>query len=305
MNKIIILIFSVGFLTQLNAQHNPQFTHFMFNKLVYNPAYAGAKEVLTASAIYRNQWVGIEGAPRTLIASAHTPFMKKKGGLGVSIVADKIGDVNTTMVDLSYSYRLRLSYTGTLSFGLKGRIENSRTNLFQAKVLDQDDDLLPSNAVSRLQPNFGVGIYYSNDKFYAGMSIPNLLETALYVDPEPDAPYRAQRSAYFMAGTIHQISRNVFFKPALLYTYNPAAPFEMDVNMSFFLMDALWLGATYRFGDAVNGVVQYQFTPQIKAGLAVDLTLSELQQYTSGGFEMMVEYSFAYVNDNLRHLRFF
>lgn len=287
------------------GQHDAQFSMFYFNKLNYNPAYAGAKDVLTTSAIYRHQWAGLEGAPRTLVASAHAPFMKKRGGLGIGLVADKIGDVNTTMLDVSYAYRLRLSATGTLSFGLKGRIENSKTNLYQAKVLDQGDELLPTNAVSTLQPNFGFGMYYSNSKFYAGLSIPSLLKSALYQDGEPNGPYRAQRSAYFMAGSIHKISSNIFFKPAVLFSYNPAAPFELDVNLSFFLMDALWLGATYRIGDSVNGVVQYQFTPQVKAGLAVDMTMSELQQYTGGGFEMMMEYTFTYENDNLRHLRFF
>lgn len=287
------------------GQHDAQFSMFYFNKLNYNPAYAGAKEVLTASTIYRHQWAGLDGAPRTLMASAHAPFMKKRGGLGLSIMADKIGDVNTTMFDVSYAYRLQMSATSTISFGLKGRIENSKTDLYQAKVLDQSDELLPTNAVSTLQPNFGFGMYYTNTKFYAGVSIPSLLKSALYVGGEPNGPYRAQRSAYFMAGSIHQLSSNIFFKPAVLYTYNPAAPFEMDINMSFFLMNALWIGATYRVGGSVNGVLQYQFNPQIKAGLAVDMTLSELQQYTGGGFEMMIEYTFDYEVDNRRHLRFF
>lgn len=295
----------VMYVSVVSGQHDAQFSMFYFNKLNYNPAYAGAKEVLTTSAIYRHQWAGLEGAPRSLIATAHAPFMKKRGGLGVSILADKIGDVNTTMFDVSYAYRLRLSETGTLSFGLKGRVENSKTNLYQAKVLDQGDELLPSNAISTLKPNFGFGMYYTNSKFYAGVSVPSLLKSALYAQGEPNGPYRAQRSAYLMAGSIHKLSDNIFFKPAVLLTYNPAAPFEVDINTSFFLMDALWLGATYRLGDSINGVVQYQFNSQIKAGLAVDMTMSELQQYTGGGFEMMLEYSFFYEDDNLRHLRFF
>lgn len=293
------------FATVVFGQHDAQFSMFYFNKLNYNPAYAGSKEVLTTSSIYRHQWAGIEGAPRTLIASAHAPIMKKRGGVGVSLIADRIGDVNTTMLDISYAYRLRLSATGTLSFGLKGRIENSKTDLFQAKVLDEGDELLPSNSISTITPNFGFGMYYSNHKFYAGISIPSLLKNALYADGQPNGPYRAQRSTYFTVGSIHQLAANIHFKPSVLLTYNPAAPFELDVNMSFLFMDALWLGATYRLGDSVNGVVQYQFNDQIKAGLAVDMTLTELQQYTSGGFEMMMEYTFFYQNDNLKHLRFF
>ena len=297
---VLVMYTAVAF-----GQHDAQFSMFYFNKLNYNPAYAGSKEVLTASAIYRHQWAGLDGAPRTLIANAHAPFMKKRGGLGVSLVADKIGDVTTSMIDISYAYRMRISETSTLSFGLKGRVENSKTDLYQAKVLDEGDELLPTNAVSALKPNFGMGMYYTTSKYYVGVSVPSLLKTALYANDEPNGPYRAQRSAYFMAGSIHRLSNNIFFKPAVLLSYNPAAPFEMDINMSFFLMDALWLGATYRLGDAVNGVVQYQFTPQIKAGLAVDMTLSDLQQYTGGGFEMMMEYSFSYEDENFRHPRFF
>lgn len=302
MNRIFVLIFMLGFFFQAKAQHNPQFTHFMFNKLVYNPAYAGDREALAASAIYRNQWLGIDGAPTTLNFNIHTPFAGKRAGIGLSVVADKIGAVNTTFANISYNYRVPVGETAKLSIGISGRVEHGRFDFTQIDARDTDDDFILSDIDNTVKPNFGAGVFLSGKNYYVGVSIPTILENSLYRAAGFESVYRTY---YAMGAVILNISDNVKFKPSALISYNQNAPFDMDLNASFLLMDALWLGATWRLDDSVDALIQYQFTPSLRGGMAFDFTTSELSNYTAGGYEIMFEYIFSKENQQLKNIRYF
>ncbi len=302
MNKIIISIFFLGFFLQVNAQHNPQFTHFMFNKLLYNPAYAGNRDALAASAVYRNQWLGIEGAPVTLNFNVHTPLAGDRAGVGLSVVADKIGVVNTTFATLSYNYRVPVGETAKLSLGLSGRLEHGRMDFTQLDGADQGDDFIMNNISNQVRPNFGVGVFLSDNNYYVGVSLPTILENTLYSEAGFESVYR---TFYAMGAVVLDVAENVKFKPAVLLSINPNAPFDMDLNASFLFMEALWVGGTYRLGDSVDALLQYQFTPNLRAGMAYDFTTSELRASTAGGFELMVEYLFDRKNRQLTNIRYF
>ncbi|RMG76488.1 MAG: type IX secretion system membrane protein PorP/SprF, partial [Bacteroidetes bacterium] len=113
------------------------------------------------------------------------------------------------------------------------------------------------------------------------------------------------RSYYLMGGVATPVGENVIFKPSILISYTPNAPFEMNINASFLFLEAFWLGASYNLGDSADAVVQFQFSPQFKAGLALDFTLSELQRYTAGSLEVMVEYLFSFDKEGVNNIRFF
>ena len=302
MNKLIISLFFLGFFIQVNAQHNPQFTHFMFNKLLYNPAYAGNRDALAASAVYRNQWLGIEGAPVTLNFNVHTPFAGDRAGLGLSVVADKIGVVNTTFATLSYNYRVPVGETAKLGLGISGRIEHGRMDFNQLNGYDQGDDFIMSDVTNQMKPNFGFGVFLSDNNYYLGVSMPTVLENTLYTDSGFESVYR---TLYFMGAYIFNISEHVKFKPAALVSVNRSAPLDLDLNASFLFMDAFWIGATYRKGDSVDALLQYQFTPNLRAGMAFDFTTSELNANTAGGYDLMVEYIFNRKDRQLTNIRYF
>ena len=302
MNKIVFIIFMLGFFVQANAQHNPQFTHFMFNKLVYNPAYAGDREALAASAVYRNQWLGIDGAPTTLNFNVHTPFAGKKAAIGLSVVADKIGIVNTTFANISYNYRVPVGETAKLSIGLSGRIEHGRLDFSQVNAADVGDDFITDGITNNIRPNFGLGVFLSNKNYYVGVSIPTVLQNSLYSEGGFESVYRTY---YAMGAIILNISDQVKFKPSVLLSYNTNAPFDIDLNASFLLMDAFWIGGTWRLDDSVDAILQYQFTPNLRAGMAFDFTTSELRSYTAGGYEIMLEYIFEKGNKQLKNIRYF
>jgi len=302
MNKIIIALFFLGFVFQVNAQHNPQFTHFMFNKLLYNPAYAGNRDALAASAVYRNQWLGIDGAPVTLNFNVHTPFAGDRAGVGLSVVSDKIGVVNTTFATLSYNYRVPVGETAKLSLGISGRLEHGRMDFTQLDGYDQGDDFIMSDITNVVKPNFGFGLFLSNNNYYVGVSMPTVLENTLYTDSGFESVYR---TFYLMGAVIFDISEHVKLKPSALVSVNKNAPLDLDLNASFLFMDALWVGATYRMGDSVDALIQYQFTPNLRAGMAFDFTTSELNANTAGGYELMLEYIFDRKDRQLTNIRYF
>jgi type IX secretion system PorP/SprF family membrane protein len=176
---IICLITGKGF--DAKAQYEPQFTQYMNNEMFINPAYAGTRGNLAATMLYRYQWVGIEGSPRTATFAVHSPFMYNKIGVGLCIMNDKIGVTNQTGVFANYAYHLQTSEKGTLSFGLQGGVINVKENLLDLVTIEENDPEFSQNIPNKLMPNFGYGMYYHTQKFYAGVSIPRFLENK--VDP--------------------------------------------------------------------------------------------------------------------------
>lgn len=306
MKKIFLFSISVLCATSIFAQYDVQYTQFFFNKLAFNPAYAGSREALTLGATYRHQWEGIVGAPRTMSAYAHLPFLNKRQGAGLSVTSDKIGIVDILYADVSYAYRIPVGDKGKIGLGLSGRIEYGQIDWTQSELNEAGDTRIPDVAESFTAPNFGAGIYYSNPNFYVGFSAPQLLKNTLFKgDFYKNESSSDVRTYYLMGGLTAKLNNNIIFRPAAMLSLNPNAPFELDVNASFLLMKALWVGASYRWGDSIDGVIQYQFSPQFKAGFALDFTTSELQSYTSGTLELLIEYTFWYDNEQLQHLRFF
>ena len=257
---------------------------------------------MTLSALYRNQWAGINGAPVTANFNMHLPFWNDRCGAGLSVVTDQIGMLNSTYVNLSYAYRLPVGERSKLSMGIMGRLQQSNIDWTRSEELDLGDQLIGMGQVSDVQPNFGAGVYLSNDNYYVGFSIPQILKNNLYNDLNV---VESVQNFYLMGGFVRPLTKDVKVKPAVLLTYNPSAPFEAEFNLNFIFMDALWLGGSYRLGDSFDGVVAYQFTKQLRGGVAVDFTTTELKNYTSGSYEVMLQYSFLYDKTGVNNLRFF
>lgn len=303
---LIILIVLISSTWSVNGQNEAHYTQFMHNKLVLNPAYAGSKESLTFTALYRNQWSGVEGAPTTYNVNAHSAFFNKKVGAGISIVGDQHGFYKTLNIGLDYSYRMPMANGATLSLGLSGNLEYGKVDFTLIDPFEMDDEDIPMNGDTRLKPNFGVGAYYSHPKYYIGLSAPSVMKSTVYnADPSTNPNFNKMRSYYLMGGFMTRINHAVQFKPAVLMTFNPSAPFELDMNASFLFMDKVWVGASYRLGDSFDAMLQYQFSPQLRAGVAVDLTTSELNNYSPGSFEVMIEYGLNFEGKGLNHLRYF
>lgn len=288
------------------AQNDVGFTQFNWNKMAYNPAYAGANRVLDVAAVYRNQWAGIEGAPSSLNAAANGAFLDNRLGLGLNLQNDRIGMTETQQVALNYAYKFSLNEKTKLSIGLSTALERYETDWSQSRPDQAGDVALPGFAATATRPNFGAGAYLFSENYFIGVSMPRLLSnrTDLTNALETNAGGNPQ-TLFLMAGYVLPLSEQVDFRPTVLLTHNPAAPFDVDVNLNFLFAKTLWVGANYRWNDSLAGVIQYEFDRRIRLGLSYDFTLSELSKATSGSFEVMVGYTFECADCRVENLRYF
>jgi len=299
---ILLLLFSFDGV----AQQDPMYTQYMYNTLSVNPAYAGSRDALSLTGLFREQWIGIDGAPSTQSLVMHSPIYNDNMGLGLSVVNDRIGPIHQTLLFADYSYSIQTTDNAKLAFGLKAGV-----NLLQADLTalhsNQGGDQAIYNVDNRLLPNVGVGVYYYSDKGYIGLSAPKLLQQRIASYDNGSLTEDVERRHYFLiGGYVFDLSENVKFKPSFLVKAVQGAPLSVDLTGNFFFNDKFGVGLAHRFDDSFSGLLQYYVTPQFRIGYAYDFTMTELRHYNSGSHELMVGYDFNFVDDTrIRSPRFF
>lgn len=277
------------------AQQDAQYTQYMYNTMSVNPAYAGSRGQLSFAGLYRSQWVGLDGAPETFTLNLHSPIRNSRLGYGISIVNDNIGDgvVQETYLDAAISYTIQVAMDAKLSFGLKlgGNMLSLDFNglrNFDEEVVSQD------NIDNKFNPNFGLGVYYHTDRFYAGLSAPNVLESEYFDNDNSDGSVNFQSAErinlYLITGYVFDMGPDLKFKPALLTKAVGGAPLQVDLSASFLFADKFSFGAAYRWDAALSGLVGFQLTEQLMVGLAYDRETTELggTQFNDGSFEIFL-----------------
>ena len=283
--KIIILISALcSVLAQ--AQQRPLQSLYMFDPLLINPAYAGNHVQLSATAIYRNQWVNLPGAPKTISATVHSGFRNARFGLGMIFGSDQIGVHSDNSLYLAYSYKIPLNrYNGaSLAMGLQGGFNNVRSDY---SVLNpKDPDLY--GTVTKFNPNFGAGLYYRDKTSYLGVSVPYILNNKL-IDTSIGTA-RQYRYYYVHAGTTRELNKIIKFKPSVLFRIQDRAPLSFDVNAMWVFYDVVSIGTSYRLKDSFVGLFELQLNTNFHVGYAYDITTSALRQYSNGSHELMINY---------------
>jgi type IX secretion system PorP/SprF family membrane protein len=299
MKKWILAVISIGSLvacTPANAQQDPMYSLYMFNGLAVNPAYAGSRERTAITAIYRNQWTGLEGAPKTAVLSGHAPLSNEKLGLGLTLVNDRISVFNTFSLTGSYAYRIRFKNKGKLSFGINSTLNNFRANWGTLALSDENDNVFNGARSNAFSANFGAGVYYYSERFYAGVSVPHILNMSLsehFSAEGTNMVARQWKHYFFTTGAVFDLGENTKFKPSVLCKYTKNAPFQADLSAAFLFKEAIWVGASYRTGDAITFMSEYVFSKGVRVGYAYDLTTSQLSNYTSGTHEVMIGIEFS------------
>jgi type IX secretion system PorP/SprF family membrane protein len=316
MKRIILASVIVFSFIRSYGQQDPQYTMYMFNQLAVNPAYAGSRDCLSATAHYRNQWVGIDGSPKTVSFGIHSPLSNEKVGLGLQVVNDKLGVTNVTNITGSYAYRMAVSTKAKLSIGLQATVTNYTNRLSDAILASSNDNTFKANT-NLLLPNFGAGLYYNAPTYYLGATIPHLINNNLEEktgNVVNTTAARQFRHLFLMGGFVMKISEAVKFKPNALLKYAPNSPVQTDLNASFLFHDALWLGATWRsdvsvlrdkLTESMDFMAIYEINNNLRLGVAYDLTISKLYQYTPGTYELMLGYDFNKKQDKMLTPRYF
>ncbi len=292
-------------LTGAKAQQNPHYTQYMYNMNVINPAYAGSKDHLSGGLLYRNQWVGIDGAPTTFSLSGSSPVGKNVGA-GLSLVADQIGPVKEQDVYADFSYTLNLGGEHRLALGLKAGATIQKVGLFSdisGSLPDQGDDAFKQDT-SNTFGNFGAGAFYYTDKYYVAFSVPNMLK-ATYLDYN-GVKYGTSTSHYFLTGGyVFDLSPTVKFKPFTMIKSAFGAPVSVDLNTNFLFNEKLEAGLSCRFGDSFGGMVNYAINPALRVGYTYDYTTSALNATTSSSHEIILLFDLNFPKKVSRSPRYF
>lgn len=271
------------------AQQDPQYTQYMYNTINVNPAYAGSRGVMSIFGLYRTQWVGLEGAPKTASFSMHTPLGDSRVGLGVSFNNDRLGAMDENNISVDVSYTIDLNDTYKLSFGVKGTANLLNVDYTKLNIYNPNDILFQENISNQFNPNIGSGLYLHSDKTYLGFSVPNFLQTDRYDDNEVST-MKQKMHFYLIGGHVFDLSPSLKFKPAFLAKAVAGAPLQVDITANFLINEKLTLGAAYRWDASFSGLVGFQVTDGLFVGYSYDAETSKLARYNSGTHEVFLRF---------------
>lgn len=320
----ILMIVSAS-IEQAQAQQDPQYTQFMYNKLPQNAAYTGAREVLSTRLLYRAQWVGNKNggtykAPQTASFTIHSPLKNEHFALGFFYTNDRLGQEHKNQFDVTYAYRVALGKKFKLSLGINAGIYWYKWNA-QAELANQPGDPLLQSNVSRVLPDVGAGLYVYHPNFYFGASVPNFIKGDLN---NKKSVGEAKRTPHvvLMTGGVIPAGKVLKIRPQIQYRYIATAvqmmPHTFDFNLSLLIYDRVNIGGQYRtsFGNKSNGVkltdpdsfdamIEVWPTKQFMIGYAYDYTLTKLGNYNRGSHEVIVGYDFGFEKKKVLTPRYF
>jgi len=285
--SLIMILSLLLFGTKLKAQQEPMYSQYMFNMIHINPAYAGNRAADNITALYRNQWVGLDGAPKTGSLTWDRRQEGSNEGFGLQIYNDKLGIETTTGVQGFFSHHIPFE-NSFLAFGISAGILNYQADYSRAGALDPTDPRFQQDVTGWL-PTVGFGALYATENWYVGFSIPALLHTKVDTENYLNQKNIGANNHYFLTGGyIFDMSEEVKMKPSILVKAVKGAPIQYDFNLNGWFQDVLGLGMSYRTGDAVVAMVEIQVMPQLRIGYAYDYTISDLKSYNRGTHEIML-----------------
>ncbi|WP_423126835.1 PorP/SprF family type IX secretion system membrane protein [Gaoshiqia sp. Z1-71] len=305
-SKYVISLFGVTVWALASyGQQDPMYSQYMFNVQSYNPAYAGTWESIGLMALGRYQWVGFEGNPETQTFTAQAPLKNENIGLGLSVINDKIQFINRFALFTDYSYRLKLTEKVNLRLGLKAGFTNYDNNLGKHSLFTEEDPTFTGEVVRKFMPNFGLGAYLYAPRYYAGLSIPKILQNDFEMGTTNYNTNAEMRHFTLIGGYVVDLSESVKFRPSFITRYVTGSPLVGDLNASFLLKEKFWIGAMIRSSGAYGFNTQYIINDKLRVGYAVDFETSKLRSYSNGTHEIMVSYELNLVKTQYASPRYF
>ena len=305
MKKLILLFFTILIAQQISAQQDPQYTQYMYNMNIINPAYAGISEGLSVGALYRSQWVGLDGGPETFTFNIHSPVGKQLA-LGLSVISDKIGPVEETNAYVDVSYTIPVGMETRLAFGVKGGFTFHDIAIAESQITLVDlSDPFFANAINETTPNIGAGVYfYKPNKYYISISVPNILN-GVHLDANGTKIGSESEHLFTAAGYVFDLSENFKLKPHALLKYAFDAPVSYDLNANLFMYDLVEFGVGYRLDDSFSAMINFQVTKDLRIGYAYDAINSGLDIVTNSSHEVFINYDFNFSSKVSRSPRYF
>lgn len=302
-------LFSLALLISMSVwgQQEPQYTQYMLNPTIINPAYAGSNGYGSLFSIYRAQWLGLEGAPRTMNLAYHQPIENSHLGIGVNLLRDEIGPTSTTFAAVDVSYTIAFANESRLAFGIKAggdlfNIDYQKLNVFEPNDYFLQENL--SDLANQFSPNVGVGFYYYTNNSYLGLSVPRLLETSFTKALVYSATKRKQHF-YLVAGRVFDLTYNLKFKPALITKVVAGAPLQVDLTANFLYNERFTVGLAYRWSAALSALVGFKVSDRVSIGYGYDRENTQLGNFNSGSHELFLQFDLLKNGQKVETTRFF
>ncbi|HSO86604.1 MAG TPA: type IX secretion system membrane protein PorP/SprF [Draconibacterium sp.] len=280
------------------SQQDPQFTNNMFYKLGVNPGYAGAEGTISGIILNRYQWVGFEGAPKTLVFSAEAAInaFGSPGGIGLNVVSDELGFEKNTQINANYAYSKTLGI-GKLGIGLSLGLFNKSINGEWEVPEDNlgiytqpgSDPAIPQGEVSQMALDAGLGLYLSSNQYYLGASVTHINQASIKFSDL--ASTYLVRHYYLMGGYNIKLSDPLFeLRPSFLFKSDMAS-WQLDINTNIVFNDRFWGGITYRVQDAIAILLGMEMENGLRFGYSFDLVTSAIARNGFSSHEIFVSYS--------------
>jgi type IX secretion system PorP/SprF family membrane protein len=292
---LIFLFISLTEPKKLIAQQLPLFSEYMFNTLEINPAYAGFRDALSITTMFRKKYTGFKTAPQSAFFAADMPIPGKRVGVGLKLVDDRDEITKTLGAQGVYSFKIPVGSSSNIALGLQGGVYHFRTDFTRVDVIDSNDPSFSQN-VNSLRLNFGTGIFFNSEAFFAGLSSPNLIRNNFNREFNTGAfsELKHQMHIYFNTGYVIPIGYDFFIKPSVLLRKVVGNPPSYDINTNFWISDVLGIGFSYRNKTALVGIMNLKLIPELHLGYAYDHSISDFNLISKGAHEVVLRYEFSF-----------
>lgn len=284
-----ILLFLLGTCLGTYAQREPIYTQYMYNLGSFNPAYVVSVENTDITALYRAQWIDIEGAPRTLRFGLNHPFANDRMGMGLNIENDQLGPTSQTYVDLAYAYQVPLSGSSYLAFGMNAGGAFLNVDFSKGSFENPGEPILDRETIQRFYPTLGAGVFLYGEQGYLGISVPNFLKDQLY-NEDVESIVEDDFQFNFIGGYVFNLSDEVQLKPAFLLTYLSGSPLTATAAANLRFSRVFTVGAAYRSSGAVSGLAGFQVSGSTFIGYSYDHTTNALGEFAQGSHELILKF---------------
>jgi type IX secretion system PorP/SprF family membrane protein len=301
------------------GQQLPQFSQYIFNGLHVNPGYAGYKGEPYIQSTYRSQWVNFPGAPETFTVTADLSANEGRMGFGLSLMSDNLGPARTTGGLLTYAYRIQVGRNSFLGLGVSAGFSQYSIDGSMLDPNDFPDSQISEGRINLTTPNLNSGLFFHNDKFFAGFSVFNMVGKKALEREDVALAYH-DFHYYLTAGYLFDLGSTVKFKPSFLIKEVKGAPTNYDINAMFLFMERLWVGGSYRSNmkiwndnlqegllnrNAVAAIIEIFPTERLRLGYAYDHNLNVLNAYRNNSHELSVGFYMTPRKAVMRNQRWF
>jgi len=276
------------------AQESALFDQHLQNRMVYNPAFAGDREIPGLSMLSRQQWLGWEGSPSVNRIMAHTKLKDKNAGAAASVLFESMGPLWHTGVSGAYSYTVQLTEASTLAMGIQGEILFRQIRLHQVELIDQGDQLFSVRPWSDLKPNVGIGLVYKYGDYLVNLSVPRLLNSELSPYQEESSRWSSTSRILYLGGTTqYELNEELKVTPSMLLAISRGNPLFMELSGTVFYKDLLGVGTFFRLNKTLGVTIRYNHQERIVFGYAFDVSFNKTR-YNAGTHELFLGYNFPF-----------